>query len=53
MRKSGPFYVREERAANGYFVDGERIVAGRELELADGTHVSFGLVEMVFRYRDA
>jgi hypothetical protein len=53
VRKSGGYHVREERAANGTFVDGERIVAGREVELADGTHVSFGLVEMVFRYRDA
>jgi CRP-like cAMP-binding protein len=47
--RDGRFFVREEiGVANGTFVSGERLAAGREREIADGDAVRLGLVELRF-----
>ncbi len=47
-RRKGGFYLQEERATNGTFVNGQRISAERPLEIRSGDDIMFGAVHMRF-----
>lgn len=48
LRGSEGFFVQEERATNGTFVNGQRISAERPLEIRSGDDIMFGAVRMRF-----
>ena len=48
LRRSDGFYILEERATNGTFVNGQRISAERPLEIRSGDDIMFGAVRMRF-----
>lgn len=50
VRRAGALFVVEDKAtANGTFVNGKRIAAGKEVEVPAGATVRFGTVDLVFR----
>jgi pSer/pThr/pTyr-binding forkhead associated (FHA) protein len=51
LRKGNAWFVVDLRSANGTFVDGSRVAGEREL--ASGSRLKLGRVEMVFRALDA
>ncbi|MEM1206386.1 MAG: cyclic nucleotide-binding domain-containing protein [Acidobacteriota bacterium] len=48
LRRGDGFYILEERATNGTFVNGQRISADRPLEIRSGDDIMFGAVRMRF-----
>jgi len=48
LRRADGFYILEERATNGTFVNGQRISAERPLLIRSGDDVMFGAVRMRF-----
>lgn len=48
LRRADGFYILEERATNGTFVNGQRISAERPLEIRTGDDIMFGAVRMRF-----
>ncbi len=48
LRGSEGFFIQEERATNGTFVNGQRISAARPLEIRSGDDIMFGAVRMRF-----
>ncbi|MCG8456607.1 MAG: cyclic nucleotide-binding domain-containing protein [Holophagales bacterium] len=48
LRRSDGFYILEERATNGTYVNGQRISAERPLEIRSGDDIMFGAVRMRF-----
>lgn len=48
LRRSDGFYILEERATNGTFVNGQRISAERPLLIRSGDDIMFGAVRMRF-----
>ena len=48
LRRADGFYILEERATNGTFVNGQRISAERPLEIRSGDDIMFGAVRMRF-----
>lgn len=48
LRGGEGFFVQEERATNGTFVNGQRISAERPLEIRSGDDIMFGAVRMRF-----
>ncbi|MEM8931259.1 MAG: FHA domain-containing protein, partial [Acidobacteriota bacterium] len=48
LRRSDGFYILEERATNGTFVNGQRISAERPLLIRTGDDLMFGAVRMRF-----
>ncbi len=48
LRGAEGFFVQEERATNGTFVNGQRISAERPLEIRSGDDIMFGAVRMRF-----
>ncbi|MEL7058737.1 MAG: cyclic nucleotide-binding domain-containing protein [Acidobacteriota bacterium] len=46
LRRSDGFYILEERATNGTFVNGQRISAERPLEIRSGDDLMFGAIRM-------
>lgn len=52
LRGPEGFFVQEERATNGTFVNGQRISAERPLEIRSGDDIMFGAVRMRFLVDD-
>jgi len=52
LRGSEGFFIQEERATNGTFVNGQRISAERPLEIRSGDDVMFGAVHLRFLIED-
>lgn len=48
LRRSDGFFIQEEQATNGTFVNGQRISAERPLEIRAGDDIMFGAVHMRF-----
>ena len=48
LRRADGFYILEERATNGTFVNGQRISAERPLLIRSGDDIMFGAVRMRF-----
>ncbi len=48
LRGAEGFFIQEERATNGTFVNGQRISAERPLEIRAGDDIMFGAVRMRF-----
>ncbi len=48
VRGTDGFFIQEERATNGTFVNGQRISAERSLEIRSGDDIMFGAVRMRF-----
>ncbi len=48
LRGADGFFIQEERATNGTFVNGQRISAERPLEIRSGDDIMFGAVRMRF-----
>ena len=48
LRGAEGFFIQEERATNGTFVNGQRISAARPLEIRSGDDIMFGAVRMRF-----
>ncbi|MEM6794777.1 MAG: cyclic nucleotide-binding domain-containing protein [Acidobacteriota bacterium] len=48
LRRSNGFFILEERATNGTFVNGQRISAERPLLIQSGDDIMFGAVRMRF-----
>lgn len=48
LRLGGGFYIQEERATNGTYVNGQRISAAGPLEIRSGDDITFGTVAMRF-----
>ncbi|MCP3961945.1 MAG: cyclic nucleotide-binding domain-containing protein [bacterium] len=48
LRGNEGFFIQEERATNGTFVNGQRISAERPLEIRSGDDIMFGAVRMQF-----
>ena len=48
LRGAESFFIQEERATNGTFVNGQRISAERPLEIRAGDDIMFGAVRMRF-----
>ena len=48
LRGAEGFFIQEERATNGTFVNGQRISAERPLEIRSGDDIMFGAVRMRF-----
>ncbi len=48
LRGAEGFFIQEERATNGTFVNGQRISAERPLEIRPGDDIMFGAVRMRF-----
>jgi CRP-like cAMP-binding protein len=49
LRGADGFFIQEERATNGTFVNGQRISAERPLEIRSGDDIMFGAVRMRFQ----
>lgn len=49
LRRSDGFFIQEEQATNGTFVNGQRISAERPLEIRPGDDIQFGAVHMRFK----
>jgi CRP-like cAMP-binding protein len=49
IRRGGDFFLQEEHATNGTFVNGQRISAERPLEIRSGDEIMFGVVAMRFQ----
>ena len=52
LRGADGFFIQEERATNGTFVNGQRISAERPLEIRSGDDIMFGAVRMRFLVDD-
>ena len=52
LRGGEGFFIQEERATNGTFVNGQRISASRPLEIRSGDDIMFGAVRMRFVIED-
>jgi CRP-like cAMP-binding protein len=48
VRRDGVFFVREEQARNGTFLNGQRIAPRKDVMLSPGDEIRFGLVETMF-----
>lgn len=48
LRRGEGFYIQEERATNGTYVNGTRVSAERPLEIRSGDDIMFGAVHMRF-----
>lgn len=48
LRRNSAFYIQEEKATNGTFVNGQRISATQPMELCSGDDIVFGAVRMRF-----
>lgn len=48
LRRADGFYIQEEQATNGTFVNGQRISVERPLEIRPGDDIQFGAVHMRF-----
>jgi len=48
IRRGDGFFLQEEHATNGTFVNGQRISAERPLEIRSGDEIMFGVVAMRF-----
>ena len=48
LRRADGFFLQEERATNGTFVNGQRISTERPIEIRTGDEVMFGTVRMRF-----
>jgi CRP-like cAMP-binding protein len=51
VRKPDGFYVVQEEGRNGTFLNGRRLEPDEETSVTNGDHLTFGLVELVFRVR--
>ena len=49
LRRADGFFIQEEQATNGTFVNGQRISAERPLEIRPGDDIQFGAVHMRFK----
>ena len=48
LRRADGFYIQEEQATNGTFVNGQRISVEQPLEIRPGDDIQFGAVHMKF-----
>lgn len=48
LRRDSGFYIQEEKATNGTFVNGQRISSKRPMEICSGDAIVFGAVRMRF-----
>ena len=48
LRQNSGFFIQEEQATNGTFVNGQRISAERPIEIRSGDDIMFGAVHMRF-----
>lgn len=48
LRRADGFFIQEEQATNGTFVNGQRISASQPLEIRHGDDIQFGAVHMRF-----
>ncbi len=52
LNKKGKFYIKDEMAANGTFINGDEIEVGKPSELKDGDEIKLGL-NTIFLFKSA